>query len=108
MCRFANAQSSDNNHFQSPGTDEPATSKKLTPPSFVCPSPQILKLTAGCNVVVPDFITGLTTIDGSAATFQQFPAAGTVVPSGHGLGESVLIRATTSCGGVGFMLMPTK
>lgn len=104
ICQFAHAQDPGFTPFQNQGTAIEVAShnakKDATPPSFTCPSPQIMSLTAGCNVVVPNHIAGLTTLDGSAAIFQQFPAAGTVIPSAHNSGETVLIRATDAEGNV--------
>jgi uncharacterized delta-60 repeat protein len=74
--------------------------KDVTPPVFSCPSPHNLPLTTSCSVLIPDFISDLSAADCSSVTFEQFPAAGTSVPSAHNLSQNVLIRAKDAAGNV--------
>ncbi|GGK87920.1 hypothetical protein GCM10011405_39610 [Rufibacter glacialis] len=66
----------------------------VTAPTFMLAVSQNVSLQAGCEVVVPDFITGLTgTDDCGQVTFTQSPVAGSVLASGHGQKHVVTVTA---------------
>ncbi|MBC3539199.1 family 10 glycosylhydrolase [Rufibacter sediminis] len=66
----------------------------VTAPTFMLAVAQNVSLQSNCELVVPDFITGLTGTDNCGQiTFTQSPEAGTVLASGHGQKHVVTITA---------------
>ena len=75
------------------------TGKDETKPTFTCPSPQNITLSASCKLTVPDLVSNLTGSDNcGTVTFTQSPVAGTVLSSSHNQTHDVVITASDGNG----------
>jgi hypothetical protein len=73
--------------------------KDVTSPSFVLPADRNTDLLDGCQVIVPDLITGLTGNDAcGTVSFTQSPVAGTLLSSSHNIIHTVVITASDNNG----------
>ncbi|WP_205500091.1 family 10 glycosylhydrolase [Rufibacter psychrotolerans] len=71
----------------------------VTAPAFLLAVAQNVSLQTSCEVVVPDFITGLTGTDACGpVTFTQSPEAGAILASGHGQKHVVTVTAKDEAG----------
>ena len=68
-------------------------------PTFNCPSDQNINLSATCQLIVPDLISGLTGSDNcGTVTFTQSPFAGASLASAHNQTHNVVIIASDGNG----------
>ncbi|MFB9863972.1 family 10 glycosylhydrolase [Rufibacter immobilis] len=73
--------------------------KDVTAPAFMLAATQSVNLVAGCEIIVPDLISGLMGTDAcGTVTFTQSPAAGEVISSGHGQKHIVTVTAQDANG----------
>ena len=75
------------------------TGKDVTKPTFTCLGNQNVNLNGTCQLIVPNFISGLTGSDNcGTVTFTQDPVVGASLASSHNQTHNVLITASDGNG----------
>jgi hypothetical protein len=76
------------------GCDSIVTLLLTVLPTFTCPDSQDVNLNSLCQLIVPDLVAGLSSINNcNVSNFSQLPLAGTAIPSSHNQEHTVIISA---------------